>query len=477
MKDVDICFMSAAELVVAYGAGTLSPVEATEAVLSRIDRINPALNAFVLVDREGALASAKAAEQAYRSGSPGSLAGVPISIKDLTATKNVRTTLGSLAVKDWIPNFDAVVVERVRNAGACILGKTNTPEFGTTFVTNNRRFGPAHNPWNLERTTGGSSGGAGAAVASGLGPLAHGNDAGGSIRVPANFCGVFGIKPTMGRIPKDSARVGMQAFSHEGPLARTVKDAALFLSVCSGPDPRDPWAIEEAPPDFLGTLDQAPAGLRIAWSFTFGGAPTDPEVLAACEEAARWLAKRLGAGELTSATPNLSGLAESFLPVFGTDGYVTFSELAELIGAKVEGLCRQVQAGFERARQLPATEYARALGQIARLRYNMRRFFEDHDLLLTPVTSEPAPRIDDPLWSVEHEIPPEAIAKFMFTPPFDVSGNPAASVPVGFTPEGLPIGLHIVGRWGEDDTVLRVARALEQERPWAERRPPEPKER
>jgi Asp-tRNA(Asn)/Glu-tRNA(Gln) amidotransferase A subunit family amidase len=470
MNQSDVCFMSATDLVASYRAKALSPVEVTEAVLARIHRLNPVLNAFVLVDKEGALASARAAEKAYASGSAGPLAGVPLSIKDLTETRGIRTTKGSIALKDWVPDFDAVVVERLRDAGTCILGKTNVPEFGPTFITNNRLFGPAHNPWNLERTTGGSSGGAAAAVASGLGPIGHGNDAGGSIRVPANFCGVFGIKPTMGRIANNTNTVGMQIFAHEGTLTRTVGDAALFLSVCSGPDPRDPWAIEEKPPDFLGTLDEPLRGLRIAWSPTFGGAPTDPSLLAACQDAAEWLAKRVGKGELAQATPDLSGLAESFLSVFITDAYLSDSER---VGDRLDDVCGLVRQSFERAKQLPATEYALALGKIARFRYNTRRFFEEHDLLLTPVTSEPAFRLDDPAWDIEHQIPPLEMAKFMFTPPFDVSGNPAASVPVGFTPDGLPIGLHIVGRWGEDDTVLRVARELERERPWAQQRPPD----
>jgi len=470
MSESDVCFLSAADLVASYQAKTLSPVEVTQAVLARIDRLNPVLNAFVLVDGEGALASAQAAEKAYASGSAGPLAGVPLSIKDLTETRGMLTTKGSIALKDWVPDFDAVVVERLRDAGACILGKTNTPEFGSTLTTNNRLFGPARNPWNLERTTGGSSGGAAAAAASGLGPIGHGNDAGGSIRIPANFCGVFGIKPTMGRIPNNSNTVGMQVFAHEGPLTRTVADAALFLSVCSGPDPRDPWAIEDGPPDFLGTLDEPVRDLRIAWSASFG-APTEPSVLAACQDAAEWLAKRVGKGGLTQATPDLTGLAESFLPVFATDGYLSN---IELVADRLDKLCRLVRQGFEMAKRIPATDYALALGKIARFRYNTRRFFEQYDLLLTPVTSEPAFRIDDPVWDIEHQIPALAMAKFMFTPPFDVSGNPAASVPVGFTPDGLPIGLHIVGRWGEDDAVLRVARELERERPWAQQRPPEP---
>ncbi|KPK48891.1 MAG: hypothetical protein AMK72_05830 [Planctomycetes bacterium SM23_25] len=471
--------MPAADLVASYQAKTLSPVEVAQAVLARINRLNPMLNAFVLIDEEGALASAQAAEKAYASGSAGPLAGVPLSIKDLTETRGMRTTKGSVTGKEWVPDFDAVVVERVRDAGACILGKTNTPEFGTTFTTNNRLFGPARNPWNLERTTGGSSGGAAAAVASGLGPIGHGNDAGGSIRVPADFCGVFGIKPTMGRIPNNTDTVGMQVFAHEGPLTRTVGDAALFLSVCSGPDPRDPWAIEDEPPDFLGTLGEPLRDLRIAWSASFGGVPTDPSLLAACQEAAQWLAKRVGNGELSQATPDLSGVAESFLTVFLTDDYLSHIELA---ADRLDLVCGLVRQSFERAKQLPATEYALALGKIARslalgkiarFRYNTRRFFEEYDLLLTPVTSEPPFRIDDPAWDIEHQIPPLEMAKFMFAPPFGMSGNPAASVPVGFTPDGLPIGLHVVGRWGEDATVLRVARELERERPWAQHRPPQ----
>ncbi len=470
MNETDVCFMSAADLVASYQAKTLSPVEVTQAVLARIERLNPVLNAFVLVDGEGALASARAAEKAYASASAASLAGVPLSIKDLTETRGMRTTKGSIVLKDWVPDFDAVVVERLRDAGACILGKTNVPEFGTSFITNNPLFGPARNPWNPERTTGGSSGGAAAAVAAGLGPIGHGNDAAGSIRVPANFCGVFGMKPTMGRIPNSTNTVGMQLFAHEGPLTRTVGDAALFLTVCSGPDPHDPWAIEDEPPDFLGTLDEPLRDLRIAWSNSFGGIPTDPSVLAACQDAAEWLAKQISKGGLTQATPDLTGFAESFLPVFATDGYLSN---IELLPDRLDDICGMVRQGFERAKQLKATEYALALGKVARLRYNTRRFFEQYDLLLTPVSSEPAFRIDDPAWDMEHEIPPLEILKFMFTSPSDMTGNPAASVPVGFTPDGLPVGLHIVGRWGEDDTVLRAARELERERPWAQQRPPE----
>ncbi len=470
MNETDVCFMPAADLVASYRAKALSPVEVTEAVLARIDRLNPVINAFVHVDKEGALASARAAEKAYASGSAGPLAGVPLSIKDLTETRGMPTTMGSIVLKDRVPDFDAVVVERLRDAGACILGKTNAPEFGSSFITNNRLFGLTRNPWNLDHTTGGSSGGAAAAVASGLGPIGHGNDAAGSIRVPASFCGIFGIKPTVGRIPNNTWVVGMQLFAHEGPLTRTVGDAALFLSACSGPDPRDPWAIEDEPPDFLGTLDEAPRDLRVAWSAALGGAPARPSLLTACQDAAEWLAKRVGKGELAQATPDTSGLAESFLPVFITDGYVSH---AGLVGDRLDEVCGLVRQSFERARQLPATEYARALGKIARFRYNTRRFFEEYDLLLTPVTSEPPFRVDDPAWDIEHEIPPMEIIKFFFAPSSAVSGNPAASVPVGFTPEGLPIGLHVVGRWGEDDTVLRVARELERERPWAERRPPE----
>jgi Asp-tRNA(Asn)/Glu-tRNA(Gln) amidotransferase A subunit family amidase len=469
MNEPDVCFMSAADLVASYQAKTLSPVEVTQAVLARIERLNPVLNAFVLVDSEGALASARAAEKAYASASAAPLAGVPLSIKDLTETRGMRTTKGSIVLKDWVPDFDAVVVERLRDASACILGKTNVPEFGTSFITNNPLFGPARNPWNPERTTGGSSGGAAAAVASGLGPIGHGNDAAGSIRVPASFCGVLGMKPTMGRIPNSTNTVGMQLFAHEGPLTRTVGDAALFLAVCSGPDPRDPWAIEDEPPDFLRALDEPLRDLRIAWSAGFG-APPDPSLLAACQDAAEWLAKQIGKGGLTQATPDLTGFAESFLPVFATDGYL--SDVG-LVGDRLDEVCGLVRRGFEWAKQLKATEYALALGKVTRLRYNTRRFFEQYDLLLTPVTSEPPFRIDDPAWDIEHQIPPLEVAKFMFTPPFDMSGNPAASVPIGFTPDGLPVGLHIVGRWGEDDTVLRAARELERERPWAQQRPPE----
>ncbi|MEI2619019.1 MAG: amidase family protein [Thermomicrobiales bacterium] len=287
MDSTDLCYLSATELLTAYRARTLSPVEVTRAILERIDRVNPTLNAYVTVTAERAMDDARAAEATWMSGNPtGSLIGVPVSIKDITPTKGIRTTRGSLLYANWVPEEDAPFVEHVYAAGAVMLGKTNTPELGWKGDSGNRVFGPTHNPWKHGRTAGGSSGGAAAAVAAGLGPLASGTDGAGSIRMPAGFCGVFGLKPSFGRLayyPPSS----VESLAHVGPITRTVRDAALLMNITAGADARDraTWPLAE---DYLAGCEGGIAGLRVAWSSDLGFAPIDPEVrelttAAACE--------------------------------------------------------------------------------------------------------------------------------------------------------------------------------------------------
>ncbi|MCH8186905.1 MAG: amidase, partial [Chloroflexi bacterium] len=265
--DENLAFAPASELRSLIANKQVSPVELTELYFERIDRLDPKLNAYLTLTRDEAMESARAAEQAVVRGDElGPLHGLPISIKDLEMTKGIRTTGGSLAFKDRVPAEDSIVVERVRKAGAVVLGKTNTPEFGLLGETRNRLGDDCRNPWNVERTSGGSSGGAGAAVVSGLCSLATGSDGGGSVRIPASFCGVYGIKPTQGRVPRysgTSAPIVANQTSQSGPMSRTVEDSALLLQVLAGHDSRDPTSLRDSPPDFVAALDRDIRGLRI----------------------------------------------------------------------------------------------------------------------------------------------------------------------------------------------------------------------
>src|ERR671930_835118 len=288
MTDERLCWLPATELAALIRSTTVSPVEIVDAVLARIEKINPKLNAFGTVTAEAARREAKAAERAVmRKGAKlGPLHGVPFSVKDLVVTKGVRTTFGTPLYRDNVPTEDAPMVERLKRAGAILLGKTNTPTFGWIGATHNLLFGPTRNPWDLERTPGGSSGGASAAAAAGLGPLHIGTDGGGSIRIPASFAGIFGLKPSYGRIPAYPPS-GAWSLSHIGPMTRTVADAALMLKVCAGPDERDPYSLPAERVDYLKALKGSLKGLRVAYSEDLGFADAvDPEVRAVSAKAA-----------------------------------------------------------------------------------------------------------------------------------------------------------------------------------------------
>jgi aspartyl-tRNA(Asn)/glutamyl-tRNA(Gln) amidotransferase subunit A len=279
MDAADLCYMPATEVAAAIKAKKLSSVEVVDAVLTRIDRLNPILNAYCAVTHEEARAAAKTAEAAVmRGGATGILHGVPVSIKDLIMTKGVRTTWGSKMFEQFVPDEDAPVVERLKGAGAIVLGKTNTPEFGFKGVTDNPVFGPTRNPWSLAHTPGGSSGGGTAAVAAGLGPLAVGTDGGGSIRIPCSCCSLFGLKPTLGRVAAAPTYGGLETLSHTGPMTRTVRDAALMMSAIAGPDARDLSSLPADGTDYVAEIDRGVQGLRLAWTPDWGYAPVDPEV-------------------------------------------------------------------------------------------------------------------------------------------------------------------------------------------------------
>jgi Asp-tRNA(Asn)/Glu-tRNA(Gln) amidotransferase A subunit family amidase len=470
MDATDLCYTPAVTLARAIRARELSPVELIDVVLARIEVVNPRINAYCTVAAERAVDAAKAAESQMARGEPiGPLHGLPVSFKDLTPTAGIRTTMGSKIFEHHVPTADALVVERAKAAGAVVVGKTNTPEFGCKGVTDNRVFGPTRNPWNLGMTAGGSSGGAGAALAAGLGPLAEGSDRAGSIRIPAAACGVVGLKPGPGRVPRHPAPNGWQTLSVHGPMARTVRDAALLFGVLCGPDERDPSSLPDTGEDFLAACDGPLGRLRVAWSPDLGYAPVDPRVATVAGAAARIFAD-LGC-ELEETSPGFADPDEVFRALAAPGIAAGLAQYFERWGEQMDpiltGLARQ-------AERISAVDYERMLGRRTELWHTVRRFFERYDLLLTPTLAVPPLPIDDPY-------PPREVAGrpsdsplgwFPFTFPFNLTGHPAISVPAGWTVDGLPIGLQIVGRRFGEAGLLRAAAAFEAARPWAHQRPP-----
>jgi aspartyl-tRNA(Asn)/glutamyl-tRNA(Gln) amidotransferase subunit A len=460
----DIALLSVAESITGYRDGSLSPVAATEAALARIEAHDGKFNAFRLVDAESALRAARESEERWRIKAPrGRVDGVPTAIKDLTLTKGWSTLRGSKTTPEDQPwEEDAPCVARLREHGAVLIGKTTTPEFGWKGLTDSPLTGITRNPWSPERTPGGSSGGAAVAVATGMASLAIGSDGGGSIRIPAGFTGIFGLKPSGGRVPTYPLSA-LGTLSHTGPMTRTVTDAAIMLSVISEPDPRDWYAL---PPQGAGTaadytvgLDDGVEGLRIGFSPTLGGHPVDPEIAALVAKAAGRF-EDLGA-TIEEADPGLGDCAATFR----THWYAglatllaTFTEAQKalmdpgLVEIAAEG------AGYSALDYLAAVKLREAMGVA------MNLFHQSHDLLLTP--SLPIPAFEAGL-----EVPRGSGMERWpdwtpFSYPFNLTRQPAASVPCGLTSEGLPAGLQIVGPSYADALVLRAARAFEEAEPF-----------
>jgi aspartyl-tRNA(Asn)/glutamyl-tRNA(Gln) amidotransferase subunit A len=460
----DLCAMTAAELVAHYRDGSLSPVEAARAALDRIERVNPALNAFCLVDAESTLAAAKESEARWSKGEPlGALDGVPASVKDVILTRGWPTLRGSRTVDRKGPwKDDAPAVARLREAGAVLLGKTTTPEFGWKGVTDSPLTGITRNPWDPRKTPGGSSGGAAAAVASGMGPLALGTDGGGSIRIPCAFTGLFGIKPTFGRVPFWPPSP-MGTVAHVGPIARSVADAARMLAVVSLPDARDWAALPRERRDWLATLEEGVRGLRIAYSADLGYVRVDREVAALAGAAVRTF-ERLGA-IVEERDPGFEDPREIFSRHwFPGAAYVVRGVPARKRAMIDKGLLAVARLG-ERVTTL---EHYDAAMERAALGALMGAFHERYDLLVTPAMPIAA-------FDAGRETPADrkgARAKRWtdwtpFTYPFNLTQQPAASIPCGRTRAGLPVGLQIVGPRFADALVLRAARAFEREHPIA----------
>jgi aspartyl-tRNA(Asn)/glutamyl-tRNA(Gln) amidotransferase subunit A len=459
----DIALVPASELIARYRDGSLSPVEATRAALDRIEAHNARLNAFNLIDAEGALAEARKSEERWRIGAPrGRVDGVPTAIKDLILTKGWPTLRGSHAVdpkQAW--DEDAPCVARLREHGAVLLGKTTTPEFGWKGVTDSPLTGITRNPWNPERTPGGSSGGSAVAVATGMSALAIGTDGGGSIRIPAGFTGIFGIKPSFGRVPAYPASP-FGTLAHVGPMTRSVRDAAIMLSVIAEPDVRDWYALPPADgskaADYTQGLDRGVNGKKIAFSPTLGGHRVHPEVAKLVAKAAKSF-ESLGA-HVEEVDPDLPGCADSFRAHW-------FAGAANLMTTLGEDQREKIDPGLREIAKEGATygllDYLAAVKQREAIGLAMNRFHETYDLLLTP--SLPIPAFEAGL-----ERPKDAgggrwVDWTPFSYPFNLSRQPAASIPCGLTSDGLPVGLQIVGPLYQDGRVLRAAQAFESAHP------------
>jgi aspartyl-tRNA(Asn)/glutamyl-tRNA(Gln) amidotransferase subunit A len=456
----DPALLSAAELRQLYRTGQLSPVETTRAVLERIERLDRQVNAFCLVDGERALAAARASEARWQRGEPcGEVDGVPATIKDVVLTRDWPTLRGSLAIGREQPwDEDAPATARLRAQGAVLIGKTTTPEFGWKAVTDCALTRITRNPWNTSKTPGGSSGGAAVAAALGMGVLHVGTDGGGSIRIPAGFTGVFGLKPSFGRVPAYPASP-FGTLAHIGPLTRTVSDAAVMLNVLALPDSRDWFALPYDGRDHRIGLENGVRGLRIAFSPTLGFAEVDPEVADLVAGAAGVFV------ELGATVEQVDAVMADPLDVFACHWYVGAATLLRAFTAEQraqmdQGL-REIAAAGE---QFSLVDYLSAARQRAELGAAMRRFHETYDLLLTPTLplaafaagqERPDPA-QQPRWF--HWAP--------FSNPFNLTQQPAASVPCGRTASGLPVGLQIVGPMHADALVLRAARAFEAARPW-----------
>jgi aspartyl-tRNA(Asn)/glutamyl-tRNA(Gln) amidotransferase subunit A len=461
----ELALLTAADLVRTYADREISPVEATQAALDRIDAYDKAVNAYCLVDPDRALAAARESEQRWQRGEPiGSVDGVPTSIKDLLPTKGWPTLRGSRLIspeQEW--DVDAPATARLREQGAVLLGKTTTPEFGWKGVTDSLLCGPTGNPWDPSRTSGGSSGGSAAAVALGMGALTVGTDGGGSVRIPAGFSGVVALKPTYGRVPLFPP-TPFGTLSHVGPMTRTVTDAALLMDVITAPDVRD-WSAGEPPRGpYLDGLDAGVAGLRIAYSPRLGYADVDPEVEALVRAAVGVLAE--GGALVEEVDPGFDDPVDAYHTLW-------FSGAAKVVLSHGEDAVDRVDPGLaeivEEGRRMTALDYLDATAVRMDLGMRMGRFHEAYDLLVTPTLPGTA-------FEAGVEVPAgSGLRRWTgwtpFSYPFNLTQQPAASVPCGLTASGSPIGLHVVGPRHADALVLRACRAYEAATSWRWPRP------
>ena len=469
MNEESLCLATARELARGIREKRFTAVEVMRAHLARIEHNDPVLNAIPTLLPERALDAARAADDAVSRGDAlGPLHGLPIAHKDLAPTRGIRTTQGSKLFANHVPETDALFVERIRDAGAICIGKTNVPEFGAGSQTFNEVFGPTRNPWDPSRTCGGSSGGAAVALAAGMLPIADGSDFGGSLRNPASFCNVVGFRSTPGRIPRHPAELGWASLGVEGPMARNVADTALLFSVMAGPDARSPIALETPGSRFAEPLDRDFHGVRVAWSEDLGGLPLDPRVREALR-GGRAVLESIGC-RVVDASPDLSEAAESFDVLRASQFALAFADLPEAV---LEQTKDTVQWNVRHGQGLSAEDVGRAELARTRVFHRMREFLDRHAFLALPVSQVPP-------FPVETEWVREIDGTKMETyidwmkscSIITTTGCPAISVPCGFTAEGLPVGLQLVARHRDDFGLLQLAHAFESACAAGNRRPP-----
>jgi amidase len=468
MSTSELCFFNATEMRRLLRDREVSARELMAAHLTQIERINPQVNAIVTLLPAAAMEQAAAADERQARGEPlGPLHGLPIAHKDLVQTKGIRTTFGSPIYRDFVPDEDALIVERLRAAGAITIGKTNTPEFGAGSQTFNEVFGATLNPYDTTKTCGGSSGGAAVALACGMLPIADGSDTGGSLRNPANFCNVVGFRTSPGRVPVWPTETGWFPISVQGPMARTVEDAALMLSAIAGPDPRSPIAIAEPGDVFAGPLQRGFHGTRIAWSRDFGDLPVDPAVTAAID-AQRPAFESLGC-EIIDGEPDFSDADEAFKVWRAWRFELKFRDLIRTHRGQLK---ETILWNAEEGARLTGPRISRAELNRTQLYHRIREFMRDVEFLIFPVSQVPPFDVTQPYVAEINGVTMETYIDWMKSCYYiSATGLPAISVPCGFTPDGLPVGVQIVGRHQDDLGVLQLAYAFEQATQTWRRRP------
>ena len=464
----DLCFLTIADAAGEIEARRLSPVELVEAHLDRIGRTEPALNSFITLMADEAMAQARDAEREIAAGGyRGALHGIPVGLKDLYYTRGVRTTAGSEILRDFVPDCDSAAAERFSAAGAVLMGKLQMHEFALGATSVNPHHGPARNPWDVSRITGGSSGGSGSAVASGQCMAALGSDTGGSVRIPAGLCGIVGLKPTFGRVSRHGVHPLAWSLDTVGPMTRSARDSAIVLNAIAGYDPRDPSSANVPTADFADGIDAGIAGLRIGAPADFFYDVIDPEVAEAICDATGVL-ESLGATVDKIPLPALN-------QALGISGTLLVTEAAETLFAHLrdrpEDIGEDVRARLYLGAMTPAADYIRA--QRARRAYNERlaAAMREYDLLVAPSVATGAPRIDQETVEIAGKTESALSLMSRLTRPFNLTGQPTISVPCGFTSDGLPIGMQLAGRAWDESTVLRAACAYESATDWSERRP------
>jgi len=469
MSDTELCFLTATELATRIRRKEISARAVLAAHLAQIERVNPHVNAIVTLAPEQAQAAAAAADDALARGAAiGPLHGLPIAHKDLVDTAGIRTTRGSPLFRDHVPQQDDLIVERLKRAGAITIGKTNTPEFGAGSQTFNEVFGATRNPYDLTKTCGGSSGGAAVALACGMIPIADGSDTGGSLRNPANFCNVVGFRVAPGRVPTWPAQLGWFTLSVKGPMARTVQDTALMLSALAGPDPRSPIAINEPGHTFARPLERNFRGVRIAWSRDFGELPVDARVTTAIDTQ-RPVFEELGC-VVEDGVPDFAGADEAFKAWRAWSFALRYAPLRETHRDQIKDT---VIWNTEEGLKLTGPQLARAEAKRTALYHRVREFMEEYEFMIFPVSQVPPFDIDQPYVTEINGVPMETYIDWMKSCYYiSTTGLPAISVPCGFTPDGLPVGVQIVGRHQDEWGVLQLAHAFEQATQFWRRRPP-----